>query len=143
MRYLMAAGLAVAFWSMDCTRGPKGLSRVSYAAIEKGLPALERAYEYRDAGAMAFEPRMLDAEHALDEIRAAGSKNANDASAWLIFQSSLALLRIYRENLESLINSQNERGAEFKKVRADMLKLRTETAGQVAKDISLLKGYLY
>ena len=86
MRYLVAIGLSVALWSIACTRGPKGLSRGTYAAIEKGLPPLERAYEYRDANATAFEPRMLNAEHALDEVLAAGSKNANDASAWLIFR---------------------------------------------------------
>jgi hypothetical protein len=126
-----------------CTRGPKGLSRGSYAAIEKGLPILERVYEYRDGGAMAFDPRMLDAEHALDEIRAAGSNNANDASAWLIFQSSVGLLKIYRQNLESLIDAQGEHGAEFKKVRVDRLKLRAETSDQIAKGIALLRGYLY
>lgn len=126
-----------------CTRGPKGLSHGSYAAIEKGLPALERAYEYRDANVTAFEPRMLNAEHALDEVLAAGSKNANDASAWLIFHSSVGLLKIYRQNLESLIDAQDEHGTEFKKVRVDRLKLRAETSGQIAKDIALLKGYLY
>jgi len=143
MRYLVAIGLSVALWSIACTRGPKGLSRGTYAAIEKGLPPLERAYEYRDANATAFEPRMLNAEHALDEVLAAGSKNANDASAWLIFRSSVGLLKIYRQNLESLIDAQDEHGAEFKKVRVDRLKLRAETSDQTAKDIALLKGYLY
>jgi hypothetical protein len=103
---------------------------------------LQRAYEYRDAGVIIFEPRMLDAERALDDVRAAGFKNAMDTSAGLIFRGSVESLRLYRKNLESLIDLQNEQGAIAEKVYADRLNLRAEISGNIAKDISLLRGYL-
>lgn len=86
---------------------------------------------------------MLDAEHALDEVRASGSNNASGTSAWLIFKSAVESLQIYRRNLAALIERQNESGTAFKKINADRMKMKAEMSEQMAKDISLLKGYLY
>jgi len=77
MRHLVAVGLAVMLWSTACTRGPKGLSRSEYAATEKAVAALARADEYRDAEALLFEPRFLDAEKAVDELKAARRNKAD------------------------------------------------------------------
>jgi len=77
MRHLVAVGLAVVLWSTACTRGPKGLSRSEYAATEKAVAALARADEYRDAEALLFEPRFLDAEKAVDELKVARRNKAD------------------------------------------------------------------
>lgn len=50
--------------------GPKGLSDAGYVAAQKAVDAINRAYEYRDKGAIYYEPRYLDAQRAVSDIPA-------------------------------------------------------------------------
>jgi len=53
---------------LSCGRGPQRLSRDTYSALERAIGAMERANEYRDAGVLLLEPRLLDAEKAVADI---------------------------------------------------------------------------
>ena len=66
---------------LACTCGPKGLSRPTYLATKKAVGAIERANEYRDDGALLYEPRFLDVERAVDELAASGGSRVADTAA--------------------------------------------------------------
>jgi hypothetical protein len=105
----MAVGLAVSLWSVACTRGPKGLSGPGYLAAQRAIDAINRAYEYREKGAMYYEPRFLDAQRSVSEI-----PSLDDASPEGQFKmeakTCVSTLEIYRLKLETdALESQNRR----------------------------------
>jgi hypothetical protein len=92
-----------------CTRGPKGLNGPGYLAAQKAIDAINRAYEYREKGAMYYEPRLLDAQRSVSEIPA-----TDDARPEGQFKTEaktcVSILQIYRLKLETdALESQNRR----------------------------------
>lgn len=74
LKPMRAARVACLLWLLaSCGRGPKHLSGDTYSALEKAAGALQRAYEYRDAGSLLFEPRLLDVERAVSEVPRRGA----------------------------------------------------------------------
>jgi hypothetical protein len=85
----------------SCTKGPHGLSADTYEGVRKTVLALRRANEYRDSGVLLFEPRLLEAERAADDIVAPAAHSAvttaSNTSAAVIARSCVKDLRLYRE----------------------------------------------
>jgi hypothetical protein len=138
--YLTAVALAFALLPTACTRGPKGLSPSSYAATEKVVAALERCFEYRDAGILLYEPRFLDAEKAIDDLRAT---EPTDLSLNEIAHTAAEALKTYRDNRDRLYRLQAENDSpRFEKLIKDAMDSRNEIAGVVDSCISELRRYL-
>lgn len=80
--------------------GPKGLSTSGYLAGQKAIDAINRVFEYREKGAMYYEPRFLDAQKAVSEIPA-----IDDASPEGQFKmeasTCVTILQVYRLHLEN------------------------------------------
>jgi hypothetical protein len=94
---LVIAGTVIAF-NCSCARGPKGLSNNGYISVQKALSAMRRANEYRDAGVLLFEPRLLEAERKADAIVI--NNSADDGAAELAricVKDSFPLYRKARE----------------------------------------------
>ena len=128
---------------VSCTRGPKGLSRSEFPAVEKGLAAVQRAFEYRDAGVLIFEPRMLDTERALDEARAASSNN-QDGVAVSIFESTVQLISTYRRYQEMLRDiDRRETGEETLKLANDISNNAVDVQFQIKRNISDLWSFIH
>jgi hypothetical protein len=87
-----------------CGRGPKRISRSEYAATEKAVTALQRAYDYRDQARVSYDPRLLDAQKAVEEIPGKGSGPAGDAQLCLYaleaYQNLLAIVRMDMDSVE-------------------------------------------
>jgi hypothetical protein len=125
-----------------CTRGPKGLSRSEYPAIEKGFAAFQRAFEYRDAGTLIFDPRMLDAERALDEAKSASS-NPHDTTATIILESSIGMLNTYRRELQLLRDIGDRTPTKESRASYDRVsKLTTDVTFSIKKGMAELWSYL-
>lgn len=96
---LMTAAAIVALCS--CTKGPKGLSADTYEGVRRTVAALRRANEYRDSGALLFEPRLLEAEKEADGIVTPHTyseiTHANNTAAAEIARSCVKALQLYRQ----------------------------------------------
>lgn len=87
---------------VGCGVGPKSISRSEYAAMVKAATALQRAYDYRDEARVFYDPRLLDAQKAVEDIP--GSEAAGVARTCLdylaAYQSLLAIVRMDMDSIE-------------------------------------------
>ena len=85
----------------SCTKGPKGLSADTYEGVRRTVSALRRANEYRDSGALLFEPRLLEAEKEADDIATPRVYSvvtaASNTSAAMVARSCVKDLQLYRK----------------------------------------------
>jgi hypothetical protein len=123
----------------SCTRGPKGLSRATYAATEKAIAAIQRANECRDDGLLIFEPRFLEAEKAVDDARATAT-NFHDTLVVDHMRGWVESTKLYRRVLDSYESAASDPA--LKKSAAKYASLLQEVAANSDKRIASMQSYL-
>ncbi len=108
MKTLVKTGGLLLLLSAGCssTKGPRHNSVQEWEALQRAVPAYERAAEYKDAGVALFEPRYLDLEKARDEVNQAAYRGSTsdvelaDTQASSDFATCVSKLQIYRIDRE-------------------------------------------
>jgi hypothetical protein len=121
------------------TRGPKGLSRATYEATVNAVAAIKRTNECRDAGVLIFEPRFLEAEKAVDDVRATGN-NSPDAIVGIHLHNWVESMKLYRRILDSYESALAD--PDLKKRVPVWSRMRLETAANSDKCLASVKSFL-
>lgn len=125
-----------------CSQGPKGLGRPAFEATEKAAAAMQRANEYRDAGTLLYEPRFLDLEKAVDELKASATKPQEKAVAEIAVACA-GDLRNYRENLDLLVQVSRQAPSPGRsKLTKDANALHKRLAANIDSCISEVRSHL-
>jgi hypothetical protein len=119
------------------------LSYPTYAGTEKAIAALNRANEYRDAGALLYEPRFLDVEKATEELAASATKPADTLVA-TIANTCVVELKSYREILDNygVLLAKNHRSPALDKLVKETVALRDKRAVETDACIAKMQSYL-
>ena len=136
---LLPVSLLVLFACPSDTRGPKGLSRATYEATVKAVVAIQRATECRNAGALIFEPRFLEAERAVDDARATGN-NQHDTMVGFYMNNWVESMKLYRRILDHYESAMADPA--LKKRVPEWSRLRLETAANSDKCLASIQSYL-
>jgi hypothetical protein len=106
------------------------------------LAALQRTNEYRDAGVLIYEPRFLDVERTIDELKTSGSRTEDETVA-SIAESCAGELKSYRQILADLHDvSGMERAPAQEKLLNEMLALRMSTGLAINLCVSDVRSYI-
>jgi hypothetical protein len=131
--------LLVLFSCSSGTRGPKGLSRETYAATEKAVAAIQRANECRDDGLLIFEQRFLEAEKAVDNAIATG-KNPHDTMVGIHMHNWVESMKLYRHIMDRYVSAMAD--PDLKRRVPVWSRMRLETAANSDKCLASVQSFL-
>jgi|HubBroStandDraft_1064217.scaffolds.fasta_scaffold130169_3 hypothetical protein len=139
MRSIAFILCATSLASCSQTYGPKGLSKPAYEATVRAVNALDRAREYRGASALLFEPRYLDAERAIGELKS--TEPIQHGAVGLKAEGCLLAMKLGRLEAEELADSVNANEPKKKQDAAmeQVRKAETDLEACVAE----VRGYLF
>lgn len=145
---MLSLPLAALLFSGACSRtmGPRGLSETTYVATKKAVAALESASENRNASASIFDPKLLAASQAADEVYNDMGNQGADGYAASVVRGCIGELKVYRSNFDSRESDSRPIEQQLKGLKGAQMKDETDLIARSAKDvddcIQAAKAYL-
>lgn len=128
------------------TMGPKGLSASTYAATRNAVDALERASDYRNAGASVFNPKLQAAVKAADNVYNEMGNQTADGYAVNQIRSCIEELKSYRSTFDSRQSVSQPIEQQLKGLKGAKISDATDVVARSGKDldecIDAAKAYL-